>query len=103
MPFSFAALLNYKLPSSKIVREVCLEAKRFTGKELRDAGVVDILAENGVGVLKAARDLAAQREGLAKTGVWGLMKVRTSIMLQLCVDLLLTVLTFTEGPHAANT
>lgn len=78
MPFSFAALLNYKLPTPKLVREVALEAKRFTGKELYDAGVVDILAEGPGGVLKAARELAAQRADLAKTGVWGLMKVRSS-------------------------
>jgi len=74
MPFSFAAILNYKLSSPKLVREVALEAKRFTGKELYDAGVIDILAENGAGVLQAARDLAGQRADLAKTGVWGLMK-----------------------------
>lgn len=75
MPYSFAALLNYKLPTSKMVREVCLEAKRYTGKELHAVGVVDILAEDGAGVLKAARALAAQRGELAKSGVWGLMKV----------------------------
>lgn len=83
MPFSFAALLNYKLPSPKTVREVALEAKRFTGKELHSIGVVDILAENGEGVLKAARELAAKNGELAKTGVWGLMKVRLT-----CVSLL---------------
>jgi enoyl-CoA hydratase/carnithine racemase len=102
MPFSFAALLNYKLPSSKMVREVCLEAKRYTGKELHDVGVVDILAENGSGVLNAARDLAAQREGLAKSGVWGLMKVRIFILLRICAELLLTLFTFAEGSHATN-
>lgn len=75
MPFSFAALLNYKLASPKLVREVTLEAKRFTGKELHAVGVVDILAENGAGVLQAARDLAEKNAPLAKTGVWGLMKV----------------------------
>jgi len=74
MPYSFAALLNYKLPSSKMVREVCLEAKRYTGMELHAVGVVDILAEDGAGVLKAARALAVQRGELAKTGVWGLVK-----------------------------
>lgn len=80
MPFSFAALLNYKLPTPKVVREVCLEAKRFTGKELYSLGVVDVLAEDGAGALKAARELATQRAELAKTGVWGLMKVRVSII-----------------------
>ena len=104
MPYSFAALLNYKLPSSKMVREVCLEAKRYTGKELHAVGVVDILAEDGAGVLKAARALAAQHGELAKSGVWGLMKVRLFVILLVRVENMLTVLlTFTEGPYETNT
>lgn len=59
------------------MRTVALEGKRLGGQELYDLGVVDILAENGVGVLKAARELAMQRADLAKTGVWGLAKVGT--------------------------
>lgn len=74
MPFSFAAILNYKLGSPKLVREVVLEGKRFTSKELFDQGVIDILAEDGAGVLKAARALAAEKAPLAKSGVFGLMK-----------------------------
>jgi len=74
MPFSFSAVLNYKLSSPRLIREVCLEGRKFTGTELHDVGVVDILAEDGAGVLKSARDLAAQRAELAKSGVWGLIK-----------------------------
>jgi len=87
-----------------MVREVCLEAKRYTGKELHAVGVVDILAEDGAGVLKAARALAAQRGDLAKSGVWGLMKVRVSILPLMRVENMPTVLlTFTEGPYETNT
>lgn len=76
MPYAWAALLNYKLPSPDIVREVALGAKRFTGKELHAIGVVDIIADNGEGVMKVARGLAARNGELARTGVWGLTKVR---------------------------
>lgn len=73
--FAFASVLNYKLPTTEVVRTVVLEGKRLGGQELYDLGIVDLLAENGAGVLKAARDLATQRMDLANGGVWGLSKV----------------------------
>lgn len=76
MPYSFAAVLDYKLPTTKLVSEVSLDARRFSAKELYDLSVIDVLAENGAGVLKAARELAMERADLAKLGVWGLVKVR---------------------------
>ncbi|KAF8313082.1 ClpP/crotonase [Clavulina sp. PMI_390] len=74
MPTSFAAIMRYKLPSPSMLRGVVMEAKRYTGKELLELGVVDAVADNGAGVMKAARELAAARGDLAKTGVWGIMK-----------------------------
>jgi enoyl-CoA hydratase/carnithine racemase len=108
MPYSFAAILGYKLGSPKVVRQVCLEAKRFTGKELCDLGVIDVLAEDGTGVLKAARDLAAEKGKLANTGVWGLMKVSTKsrrlipYTSSICVRAfqLNVIARFAEGSHA---
>lgn len=67
------------------MRTVALEGKRLGGQELYDLGVVDILAENGVGVLKAARELAMQRADLAKTGVWGIAKVSTCSLCWFCL------------------
>lgn len=80
MPFSFAAILNYKLGSARLVRDVAMEGKRFTGKELFNEGVIDQLAEDGAAVLKAARAMAAEKAPLAKTGVFGLMKASSSVL-----------------------
>jgi len=76
MPFSFAAILNYKLPSNKILREVVLEARRYTVKDLVELGLVDVVAKEATGpaILDAARELAMERAPLAKTGAWGLIK-----------------------------
>jgi len=75
MPSSMAAVLNYKLPTSKIVRDATLDAHRFTPQELHALGVVDVLAEGGTdGVLREAYKLAAAKAGRAKTGVYGLMR-----------------------------
>jgi len=79
MPSSMAAVLNYKLPTSKIVRDATLDAHRFTPQELHGLGVVDVLAEGGTdGVLREAHKLAEAKAGRAKTGVYGLM--RTDMM-----------------------
>lgn len=75
MPYSFAAVLDYKLPTTKLVREVSMDARRFTAQELYDLGTIDVLAEDGAGVFKAARQLALERADLARTGFWGLIKV----------------------------
>lgn len=80
MPYSFAAVLNYKLPTAQLVREVSLDARRYSAKELYDLGTIDVLAENGTAVLKAARELAMERADLAKQGVWGLIKVRFELL-----------------------
>lgn len=80
MPYSFAAVLNYKLPTAKLVREVSLDARRYSAKELYDLGTIDVLAENGTAVLKAARELAMERADLAKQGVWGLIKVSFELL-----------------------
>lgn len=72
-----AAILDYKLGSPQLVRKVVLEATRFTSQELHKLGIVDVVADGGgEGVMAAARELARARAPLAKTGVWGLMKVR---------------------------
>lgn len=69
------AILEYKLGSPQLVRKTCLEGHRFTPQELLPLGMLDIVTDGGTeGVLREARKLAAQKAGLAKTGVFGLMK-----------------------------
>ena len=77
MPFSFAAILNFKLPSNKFLRGVALEARRYTVSDLFENGVVDVVAKEATGaaILEAARELAKRYAPLAKGGTWGLIKV----------------------------
>ncbi len=60
------------------MREIVLEARRYGVKDLVEIGLVDVVAKEATGaaVLDAARDLARQRAPLARTGAWGLIKVR---------------------------
>jgi len=76
MPYSFAAILNFKLPSNKFLRGVALEARRFTVGDLLENGLVDVVAKEATGaaILEATRELAKRHAALAKGGTWGLIK-----------------------------
>jgi len=75
LPVSFVHVLKAKLPSPTILRACTLEGKRFTAEEAHATGIVDELADGGsAGVLRKAEEVAKRVEGLAKTGVWGIMK-----------------------------
>ena len=49
----------------------------MTPQEAKAGGIVDVIAEGGTSesVLAAARRLAIEKSSIAKTGVWGLIKV----------------------------
>jgi enoyl-CoA hydratase/carnithine racemase len=68
-------VLDYKLSSPNLIRSAALEGTRFTAEDLHALGIVDVIAED---IIPAARSLAKLRAPLAKTGVWGLMKVGTT-------------------------
>ncbi|KDQ15208.1 hypothetical protein BOTBODRAFT_54820 [Botryobasidium botryosum FD-172 SS1] len=75
LPVSFVHILKSKLPSPAVLRACTLEGKRFTAQEAHALGIVDELADGGsAGVLSKAEEVAKRVAGLAKTGVWGIMK-----------------------------
>ena len=70
-------VLRTKISSAQVLRKVALEGYRFTPQEALASGIVDLAAgENTAGVLAAAQALAAKVGPLAKTGAWGINKVR---------------------------
>ncbi len=73
------AVLRAKVSNAQVVRKIVLEGHRFTPKEALVSGIVDLVAgENTVGVLSAAQALAEKVGSAAKTGAWGINKVRPS-------------------------
>jgi enoyl-CoA hydratase/carnithine racemase len=79
-PTSFGALLRAKAPGAALHRAVALEGRRFTPQDALAAGLVDELAgPNTEAVLAAACERAAQAAPRARTGVWGIIKVRTTV------------------------
>lgn len=57
----------------RIARKVLLEAHKYTGKEAKTDGIVDIVADPGV-MLQEAIKLAETWEGKAKMGVYGMLR-----------------------------
>lgn len=71
------AVLRARASSPQVLRKIVLEGHRFTPKEALAAGLVDHVAgENTAGVLAAAQALAGKVGLVAKTGAWGINKVR---------------------------
>lgn len=65
-----------KLNSPNTLRACFIEGKRFTPQEALSLGIVDEIAEGGsAGVFLKSQEVAKRLEGLAVTGVWGIMKV----------------------------
>ena len=60
------------------MRKLALEGHRFTPNEALEGGLVDVVADGSStdAVLASARKLALEKALNARTGVWGLIKVR---------------------------
>jgi Delta3-Delta2-enoyl-CoA isomerase len=77
-PVSFAAVVRAKVSA---IRRFVLEGHRFTPPEARDAGLVDEIVPGGTrGVLKRALEIAEEKAPKAREGVWGVIKVRLSML-----------------------
>lgn len=76
-PASLAAICRCKVNDARVIRKIAQEGARFTPQESLAAGFIDIIADGGTSedVLSAARKLALEKAGFAKTGVFGLVKV----------------------------
>jgi enoyl-CoA hydratase/carnithine racemase len=78
-PVSLAAVTRAKVPVI-VARKFVLEGHRFTPAEARDADLVDEIVSGGTqGVLKRAWDIAEEKAPKAREGVWGVIKVRSSL------------------------
>ena len=78
-PVSIAAVTRAKA-SAIVTRKFALEGHRFTPTEARDAGLVDeIISGCTQGVLERALEIAEEKAPKAREGVWGVIKVRSSL------------------------
>jgi len=74
-PASFAALLRAKVGDLRIQRKIALEGARFTPAEALKAGLLDyIVPGNTEDMINKATEMAGTVSGLAKGGVWGVIK-----------------------------
>ena len=72
-----AALANAKVADARTKRLLALEGHRFSPQDALAHGLIDGVADGSSAdaVYTAARKLALSKAELAKTGVWGLIKV----------------------------
>ena len=78
-PVSLAAVARAKV-SIIVTRKFVLEGHRFTPAEARDTGLVDEIVSGGTqGVFKRALEIAEEKAPKAREGVWGVIKVRSSL------------------------
>ncbi len=72
-----AALANAKVSDARTRRLLALEGHRFSPQEALAHGLIDIVADDSSAeaVYSAARTFAIEKSEMAKTGVWGLIKV----------------------------
>lgn len=82
-PQSIAATARAKVSDARTLRLLALEGHRFSPGEALQHGLIDVVADGSSAdaVLAAARALAVQKAPLAKTGVWGEIKVRLDMHL----------------------
>jgi len=74
-PASFAALLRAKVLDQQLHRKIALEGARFTPADALKGGFIDhIVPGSTADMLVKAEELAANVSGLAKGGVWGVIK-----------------------------
>jgi len=66
-----------KITDANLLRMVALEGHRFTPKEALTVGLVDhiVPGDSADAIFQKARELAESVDSLAKSGVWGLIKV----------------------------
>ena len=75
-------MLEAKAPNAQTMRKIVLEGHRFTPKEALELGLVDRVAgADTEGLLAEAAAMAARLGALAKTGAWGVNKVRAGALL----------------------
>ncbi|KAF9266562.1 ClpP/crotonase [Marasmius fiardii PR-910] len=74
-PTSFGRLLLSRFGSGQLQRKIAVEGHRFTPPEALQAGIIDHIVSGGTKeVLQKAEEVAAQWEGNARGGAWGLIK-----------------------------
>lgn len=82
LPHPLIAVLKAKVPSPQTLRKIVVEGHRFTPKEALALGLVDHIVEgNTEAVVTAAQALGDKLGPIAKTGAWGVNKVRHSLCL----------------------
>ena len=78
IPLSLMAVLRAKASNAQVLRKIVLEGHRFTPKEALSAGLADHIAgESTEGLLSAAQQFAEKIAPIAKSGAWGINKVRS--------------------------
>jgi len=82
LPHGMRTLVKEKLPGPKNFQKAALEAYRFNAEELSQIGVVDKVVEYsledkqfGEKIISAALQLAREKKVLAKSGVFGQIKI----------------------------
>lgn len=75
--------MKAKSPNPQTLRKIVLEGHRFTPSECLSLGLVDRLAAgNTEGIVAEAQALAESIDSLPKLGVWGVNRVRASVVLR---------------------
>ena len=74
-------MLEAKAPNAQTMRRIVLEGHRFTPKEALELGLVDRVAgADTESLLAETQAMAARLGALAKTGAWGVNKVRAGAL-----------------------
>ena len=70
-----------KITDANLLRKIILEGHRFTPKEALAAGLVDhiVPGDSADAIFQKARELAESVDSLAKSGVWGPIKVERTL------------------------
>ena len=91
-PASLASIIRDKAANAQMIRKIGLEGHRFTPNEALQAGLVDYLSpENTEEVLKKAQEVADNVCDRAKMGVWGLIRVNSTILLRWLGSMLMNI------------
>lgn len=59
IPAGMLKIVQYRIKSDTLQREIFLQGKRYTGKQMYDSGFIDVLADDPDKVLEEAKKLAA--------------------------------------------
>lgn len=83
-PLSFVAILRTKVSDPRLHRKIALEGHRFTPAEALEAGFLDYIVQgNTEAVMAKAQEVAETVSPLAREGIWGVIKVGISPLLDI--------------------